>query len=247
MSRPNLEGLRVAILAADGVEQVELTKPREALEGAGAECEVISLRPGSIQGMNAMAAGKKISVDRTIGAANPARYDALLLPGGHFSPDFLRQSDEVLEFVRAIDRAGKPVAVICHGPWVLVSAGLVRGRELTSWPGIRDDVRNAGGLWSDEAVVLDGNWVSSRGPHDLKKFNRAMLELFAGEAPFADVEEGAGAGMSLGGLLASGLAVAAIGYGLRQWQGSQEPPPPESYAGRSTAGTAAFVETGADL
>lgn len=217
MSKPSLDGLRVAILAADGVEQIELTSPREKLEDHGAEVEVVSLRRGSIRAMNLMAPGKKVDVDRTVSAADAADYDALLLPGGHFGPDFLRQSEKALDFVRAMDRAGKPVAVICHGPWVLVSAGLVRGRQLTSWPGIRDDVRNAGGIWKDEAVVRDGNWVSSRGPQDLRKFNKAMLELFSGHAVFAEEDEGAG--VSLGGLVASGLALAAIGYGLRQWQG----------------------------
>ncbi|HEX2190152.1 MAG TPA: type 1 glutamine amidotransferase domain-containing protein [Longimicrobiaceae bacterium] len=217
MAKPNLDGLRVAILAADGVEQIELTGPRDELVEHGAEVEVVSLRPGSIQGMNLMKPGKKIDVDRAVSTADPGDYDALLLPGGHINPDFLRQSDRVLDFVRAMDRAGKPIAVICHAPWVLVSAGLVRGRRLTSWPGIRDDVRNAGGAWVDEAAVRDRNWVSSRGPQDLRKFNRAMLELFSEHAIFAEDDQGAG--VSLGGLVASGLALAAIGYGLRQWQG----------------------------
>ncbi|HEV2146055.1 MAG TPA: type 1 glutamine amidotransferase domain-containing protein [Longimicrobiaceae bacterium] len=220
MSKPNLKGLRVAVLAADGVEQVELTSPREKLEDHGAEVEVISLRSGSIRAMNLLKPGKKIRVAHTVFTADPDRYDALLLPGGFASPDFLRQSEQVLDFVRRFDRHGKPIAVICHGPWVLVSAGLVRGRRLTSWPGLQDDVRNAGGTREDEAVVRDGNWVSSRGPQDVRKFNRAMLELFADEAPFTDLHEG-GSAMSLGGLVASGLALAAIGYGLRQWQGGE--------------------------
>lgn len=217
MAKPTLDGLRVAILAADGVEQIELTSPREKLEDHGAVVEVVSLRPGSIRAMNLMKPGKKIRVDRTVLTADPASYDALLLPGGHINPDFLRQSGRALDFVRAMDRAGKPIAVICHGPWVLVSAGLVRGRQLTSWQGIRDDVRNAGGIWKDEAVVRDRNWVSSRGPQDLRRFNNAMLELFSEHALFA--EDDGGTGVSLGGLVASGLALAAIGYGLRQWQG----------------------------
>jgi protease I len=247
MSKQNLRGLRVAVLAADGVEQIELTSPREKLEDHGAEVEVISLRPGSIQAMNLLVPGKKIKVDRTILTADPDRYDALLLPGGHISPDFLRQSGRVLDFVRRFDRHGKPVAVICHGPWVLVSAGLVRGRQLTSWPGIADDVRNAGGVWKDEAVVRDGNWVSSRGPQDLRRFNKAMLELFADEAPFADVD-GGGSGRSLGGLVASGLALAAIGYGLRQWQGGEpagaghRQGADESLRGVATADTGQHVE-----
>jgi protease I len=241
MASPNLTGLRVAVLAADGVEQIELTGPREKLEDHGAEVEVVSLRPGSIQAMNAMAPGKKIEVDRVISSAKPEDYDALLLPGGHFSPDFLRQSERVLDFVRRFDRAGKPIAVICHGPWVLASAGLVRGRHLTSWPGIEDDIRNAGGGWTDEALVRDRNWVSSRGPQDLRKFNKGMLELFAEHAPMADQDTG---GMSLGGLVASGLALAAIGYGLRQWQGGESggdwtasDTPGDTYRGMSTADT----------
>lgn len=246
MSSPNLTGLRVAVLAADGVEQIELTSPREKLEEHGAEVEVISLRSGSIQAMNMMVPGKKIDVDRTISGAKPDDYDALLLPGGHFSPDFLRQSERVLDFVRRFDRAGKPIAVICHGPWVLVSAGLVRGRHLTSWPGIKDDVRNAGGGWTDEALVRDRNWVSSRGPQDLRKFNKAMLELFSGSAPMADAD--AAPGMAMGRLVASGLALAAIGYGLRQWQGGESGPDAslsqgdgfrDSYRGMATADTGA--------
>lgn len=247
MSKPNLRGLRVAVLAADGVEQVELTSPREKLEDHGAEVEVISLRPGSIRAVNLLKPGKKIKVDHTVFTADPDRYDALLLPGGFASPDFLRQSDRVRDFVRRFDRHGKPIAVICHGPWVLVSAGLVRGRRLTSWPALQDDVRNAGGTWEDEAVVRAGNWVSSRGPHDLRKFNRAMLELFADEAPFAELDRG-GSAMTLGSLVASGLALAALGYGLRQWQGGEAADgghrhdPGESYRGVSTADTSQYAE-----
>jgi protease I len=201
-----------------------------------------------------MLPGKKIGVDRTIFTARPDSYDALLLPGGHFNPDFLRQSERVLDFVRRFDRAGKPIAVICHGPWVLISAGLVRGRNLTSWPGIRDDVRNAGGGWTDEALVRDRNWVSSRGPQDLRKFNKGMLELFAEHAPHADVDDGSA--VSLGGLVASGLALAAIGYGLRQWQGAEpasagaEPHDPlygDRHRGIATAETASHLEADAML
>ncbi|MBV9774326.1 MAG: type 1 glutamine amidotransferase [Gemmatimonadetes bacterium] len=220
MAKHKLQGVRVAVLAADGVEQVELTKPVEELKDQGAEVEIISLRPGSIQAMNAMVPGKKIDVDRTIFTANPNDYDALLLPGGHFNPDFLRQSESVLDFVREIDHAGKPIAVICHGPWTLISAGLVHGRRLTSWPGIRDDVLNAGGIWKDAAVVHDGNWISSRDPKDIPKFNDAMVELFTHRTPTGDYLEEDGGGMGLGTLLASGLALAAIGFGVRQLQGS---------------------------
>src|SRR5690348_2707111 len=161
MATKRLQGLQVAALVADGFEQVELTFPKSRLEKEGATVEVISLRPGSVRGMNLLYPGKKVHVDRTIFTATASDYDALLQPGGFINPDFLRQSESALEFVREFDRAGKPIAVICHGPWVLVSAGLVRGRRLTSWPGIKDDVMNAGGMWEDSALVRDRNWVSS--------------------------------------------------------------------------------------
>ena len=145
MADQALDGLRVAILAADGFEQVELTQPRKALRRAGALTEVISLRPGKVQGINLLWPGKKEKVDRLILDANPADYDALLIPGGFINPDFLRQSEHVLNFVREFDRSGKPIATLCHGPWVLVSAGLARGRRLACWAGIKDDLTNAGG------------------------------------------------------------------------------------------------------
>lgn len=179
MHHVDLTGLRVAVLAADGFEQVEVTSPVEALEDHGAEVEIVSLKPGRLRGVNFMYPGKKVRVDRTLRTADAEDYDALLLPGGLISPDTLRQSEQALDFVRAFDQAGKPIAVICHGPWLLVSGGLVVRRNLTSWPGIKDDVRNAGGIWHDEPLVRDRNWVSSRSPADLKHFNRGMLELFA--------------------------------------------------------------------
>lgn len=185
MHHVNLNGLRVAVLAADGFEQVEVTSPVEALTEHGAEVEIVSLRPGRLRGVNFLYPGKKVRVDRTLRTADADDYDALLLPGGLISPDTLRQSEPALDFVRAFERAGKPIAVICHGPWLLVSAGLVVRRNLTSWPGIKDDVRNAGGIWHDEPMVRDRNWVSSRGPHDLRDFNRGMLELFAERVPAA--------------------------------------------------------------
>lgn len=183
MKKTNLKGMRVAALAADGVEQVELSGPLKALQRAGAAVEVVSLRKGKIQAMNLLLPGKRIAVDRVVKDADPDLYDALLLPGGHVNPDLLRQSDEALEFVRQFDMAGKPIAVICHGPWVLVSAGLAEGRKLTSWPNIRDDIKNAGGIWEDAAVVRDRNWISSRSPQDLPAFERAMLELFGAFQP----------------------------------------------------------------
>ena len=183
MHHVDLTGLRVAVLAADGAEQVEITSPVEALEDHGAEVEIVSLRPGRLRTVNFLYPGKKVRVDRTLRTADAGDYDALLLPGGLISPDTLRQNEQALDFVRTFDRAGKPIAVICHGPWLLVSAGLVVRRNLTCWPGIRDDVRNAGAVYHDEPLVRDRNWVSSRGPHDLRHFNRGMLQLFAEYVP----------------------------------------------------------------
>jgi protease I len=157
----------------------------DALHDHGAEVEIVSLRPGRLRTVNFMYPGKKVRIDRTLRTADPDDYDALLLPGGLIAPDTLRQSEQALDFVRGFERAGKPIAVICHGPWLLVSAGLVVRRNLTSWPGIKDDVRNAGGIWHDEPMVRDRNWVSSRGPQDLKHFNRAMLDMFAERVPEA--------------------------------------------------------------
>ena len=208
-----LAGVRIAVLAADGVEQVEVTRPVRALAKHGAEVEIVSLRPGAIRGMNLLYPGKKIDVDRTVFTADPDRYDGLHLPGGFINPDFLRQSEDALEFVRAFERAGKPISTICHGPWVLISAGLVQGRRLTSWPGIKDDVRNAGGDWVDEEVVHDRNWVSSRGPQDLRAFDKAIVEHFAEAAGTAS---SAPANGSWPRLLAGGVAVATAGYAARQ-------------------------------
>ncbi|HWN67411.1 MAG TPA: type 1 glutamine amidotransferase domain-containing protein [Haliangium sp.] len=217
MTQRILSGVRVAILAADGFEQVELTRPRKQLIDHGAEVEIVSLRRGSIRGMNMLAPGKKVKVDRTIFSANPWHYDALLIPGGTANPDFLRQSDEALEFVRSFDRAGKPIAAICHGPWVLISAGLVRGRRLASWPGIRDDVHNAGGVWEDEALVKDRNWITSRHPGDLPRFNAAIVEHFS---PALVPEERRHA-LPYGWLAAGGLAVLGLGL-LARWLAARE-------------------------
>ncbi|WP_433932144.1 type 1 glutamine amidotransferase domain-containing protein [Sorangium cellulosum] len=181
--RKKLAGKRIAALVADGFEQIELTVPMKALRAAGAEVDVISLRHGKIRGMNLHEPGARVRVDRTVGEADPADYDGLLLPGGFISPDLLRQSEEARQFVRAFDTLRKPIATLCHGPWVLASAELVSGRQLASWPGIRDDVVHAGGVWRDEEVVRDGNWLSSRGPQDLPAFVREMLDLFTETAP----------------------------------------------------------------
>jgi len=226
MHHVDLTGLRVAVLAADGFEQVEVTSPVEALEDHGAEVEIVSLRRGRLRGVNFLYPGKKVGVDRTLGTADAEDYDALLLPGGLISPDTLRQSEQALDFVRAFDQAGKPIAVICHGPWLLVSAGLVVRRNLTSWPGIRDDVRNAGGIWHDEPLVRDRNWVSSRGPQDLRHFNRGMLDLFAERVPLAPERpeyserrprrHRARGDAPVGKLLTGGLLAAGAAYLIRQ-------------------------------
>jgi protease I len=183
MSEKPLEGVTVAVLVADGFEQIEVTRPIRALHRAGADVRILSLRPGRLRGMNFMWRGRKLPVDQLVARADPEDYGALLLPGGFVNPDLLRQNEHAREFVANMDRLGRPIAVICHGPQVLISAGLVRGRRLASWPGIADDVRNAGGIWEDAKVVHDRNWVSSRGPADLRAFEPAMIELFAELAP----------------------------------------------------------------
>ena len=152
-----LDGKKVAILVADGFEQVEMTKPREALDEAGAETKIVSLKPGKIQGMHHADKGDKFDVDLTLDEARPEQFDTLLIPGGLMNPDSLRSNDDALEFTRHFFRESKPVAAICHGPWVLIDAGVVRGRTLTSWPAIKTDVKNAGGKWINEEV--GGQWT----------------------------------------------------------------------------------------
>jgi protease I len=171
------------VLAADGFEKVELTIPVKALRAAGAEVDIVSLRNGRIRGVNLHEPASRVKVSKTIEEANPSDYDGLLVPGGFINPDLLRQSAKAREFVRAFDAAGKPIASLCHGPWVLASAGLLKGRTLTSWPGIRDDVVNAGATWLDEEFVRDGNLATSRGPQDLIPFTKGIKQLYAGEAP----------------------------------------------------------------
>lgn len=214
MAHKRLSGMRVAVLAADGFEQVEVTRPRKALEKEGAMVDIVSLRSGKILGMNLLVPGKRVRVDHKVDEVSANDYDALLLPGGFINPDALRQSEDALEFVRAFSRAGKPIAAICHGPWVLISAGLATGRRLTSWPGIRDDVTNAGGIWEDAPVVRDNTWVTSRGPHDLPQFHEAMIELFAEqEIPARPAPERP---RSVGRWIAGGLALATAAYALRK-------------------------------
>jgi len=173
----------VAVLAADGFEQVELTRPLKKLLRQGAAVDIVSLHRGRIRGINLLSPGIKLRVTRTVDQVSAADYDALFIPGGFINPDFLRQSEKAKMLVTAFDVAGKPIATLCHGPWVLVSAGLVRDRKLAAWPGIQDDIRNAGGTWLDEPLVRDGNWLSSRSPLDLLQFEAGMIELFE-EAPW---------------------------------------------------------------
>jgi len=174
-----LKGKKVAILAADMVERVELVEPREALESEGAETELISLEQGSIHTANHHDKADTQSVDRVIGDADPGDYDAVFIPGGVASPDELRTSDEVIDLVRELYAAGKPIAAICHGPWVLVEADLVRDHTVTSWPSLQTDIRNASGTWVDEEVVADEGIVTSRKPDDIPSFNARMIEEFA--------------------------------------------------------------------
>jgi protease I len=176
----DLRGRRVAILAADGVEQVELEEPRKAVQQAGAATELLSIQPGQIQAVNNdIHPSIVVGVDKTVSEAEPDDYDALILPGGAVNPDHLRQHGEAVRFVREFVTSGKPVGVICHGPWTLVEADVVRGRTLTSWPSLRTDIRNAGGNVVDEEVVTDQNLTSSRQPDDLPAFCARIVEQFA--------------------------------------------------------------------
>jgi len=174
-----LDGMKVAILVTDGFEQVELTGPREALQREGATARVISSKRGKVLGMKHIDRADQIDIDATFADANADDFDAVLLPGGVVNADALRIIPEAQRFVKRIVQAGKPVAVICHGSWLLVSAGLVRGRTLTSWPTLQDDLRNAGAQWVDQEVCVDGNWVSSRKPADIPAFNQRVIETFA--------------------------------------------------------------------
>ena len=179
METNTLHGIRVAILAMDGVEDAELRQPRKALETAGAHTTLFAPKEGEIQSFKHHDKADKFKVDQTLAKADPEKFDAVLLPGGALNADTLRVQPHAQEFVREMDRQGKPIAVICHAPWLLISAELVRGRTMTSYHTIQDDVRNAGAHWQDEEVVRDRNWVSSRQPSDIPAFNRAMIDLFS--------------------------------------------------------------------
>jgi len=174
---PDLSNARVAVLATDNFEEVELTEPVQAFKDAGARVDVIAPHGEKIQAMQHDKKSIRVAVDRTLGEARPDDYDAVVLPGGAMNADFLRVDEQAQQFVRAMDHAGKTVAAICHAPWLLVSAGLTKGKTLTSYPTLRDDIANAGGSWVDEEVVVDGNWVTSRKPDDLPAFNREAMSM----------------------------------------------------------------------
>jgi deglycase len=179
MDHDNLKGVKVAILVEDGFEQIELVEPRKALDQAGAETRIVSPKDNRVRGWNFRNWGDEFPVDIALDRAQPDDFDALLLPGGVMNPDALRVQAKAVAFVQAFFEAGKPVAVICHGPWTVIEAGAARGRRIASWPSLKTDLRNAGAEWVDAEVVVEGNLVSSRKPDDLPAFNRAMLERFS--------------------------------------------------------------------
>jgi protease I len=192
MDIERLKDLRVAIIVTDDFEQIELVEPRLALEVAGAETTLIAPKPGEVQGMKHDEKADMFTVEKLLAEVDPSDFDALLLPGGALNSDKLRVEKKAQEFVRAFDKAGKPMAVICHAPWLLISSGVVKGRTLTSYHTIQDDVRNAGGNWVDQPAVRDRNLLTSRKPADLDAFDSGMIDLFA-EA-MQGAKEGAAAG-----------------------------------------------------
>jgi deglycase len=179
MGEQPLAGKKVAILAADMFERVELEEPRKALEEAGAQTEIVSIHDGEIQGFDHFEPKNKVKVDKTVEEVSVSDYDALFIPGGVGNPDQLRGDENAVSFVREFAAAKKPIAAICHAPWVLVEAGIVRGRTLTSWPTLQTDIRNAGGNWVDKEVVVDDGIVTSRKPDDIPAFSKKMIEEFA--------------------------------------------------------------------
>jgi protease I len=179
-----LQGKKIAALFTDGVEQVEFTEPKQALEAAGAQVTVVSLKPGQVKAWNSKEWGAQIPVDQTLDQAKPDDFDALLLPGGVMNPDTLRMNPAAVQFAKRLFESRKPIAAICHGPWLLVEAGVVQGRTLTSYPSLKTDIRNAGGNWVDREVVVDQGLVTSRNPNDIPAFNQKMVEEFA-EGPYS--------------------------------------------------------------
>jgi protease I len=178
MAYPKLDGLRIAILATDGFEQSELMDPRRALDQAGATTEVVSPKSGVVVAWHQKDWGLKVDVDQALEDANPDAYDALVLPGGVMNPDALRMQPKAVAFVKSFFDSDKPVAAICHGPWTVVESGAADGYRMTSWPSLRTDIKNAGGHWVDQEVVVDDNLVTSRKPEDIPAFNREMIALF---------------------------------------------------------------------
>ena len=174
-----LDGKRVAILVADGFEQVEMTGPRKALEEAGAQTKLVSPAKGEVQGWNHFSPADRFKVDVPLEQASAGDFDALMLPGGVANPDQLRMNPKAVQFVRSFFEEGKPIGVICHGPWTLIEAGVVEDRTLTSWPSLKTDLENAGAKWVDQEVVVDRGLVSSRNPKDIAAFNRKIVEEFA--------------------------------------------------------------------
>ena len=181
MADKTLQGKKVAILATDGFEQVELTEPKQALEDAGATVKVLSVEktPDEIKGWDKTDWGKKVKVDGQVSDAKPADFDALVLPGGQINPDKLRVDKDAVNFVKHFVATGKTVAAICHGPWTLIEADAVKGRTMTSWPSVHTDLKNAGAEWVDKEVVVDGNFITSRKPDDLPAFNKAIISALS--------------------------------------------------------------------
>lgn len=173
----NLKGKKIAILATDGFEQVELTEPRKALDEAGAATVVIAPKSGEIRGWHTKQWGETVKVDKTVENANPNDYDALVLPGGVMNPDHLRMNAGAVNFVRQFIASGKPIGAICHGPWMLIEAGAVKGKTITSWPSLKTDLKNAGANWVDQEVAMDGTFITSRKPDDIPAFSRAIIDI----------------------------------------------------------------------
>lgn len=187
-----LNEMKVAILVSDGFEQVELTGPKEALDGAGVKTSIVSPVKGEVQGWHHYDHADRFKVDLALDAADPGQFDALMLPGGVANPDALRMNPQAVQFVKHFVDAGKPIAAICHGPWTLIEAGAAKGRRMTSWPSLKTDLANAGAQWVDEEVVTDRGIVTSRNPDDIPAFNRKMLEEFReGRHPAAGDRRGA--------------------------------------------------------
>ena len=176
---PSLQGKRVAAIVTDGFEQSELLDPKHALEQAGARVDVVAPKAGEVRGWKDKNWGERVHVDRTLDEADAREYDAVLLPGGVMNPDALRLSPKAVAFVRTAFESGKPIAAICHGPWTLIDAGLVKGKRMTSWPSLKADLTNAGARWVDEECVVDGRLITSRKPDDIPAFSRAVIASLA--------------------------------------------------------------------